>query len=170
VTRADHLVLIGMMGVGKSTVGRRLAEAWSWPFVDTDDEIERRAGRTVAELFAAVGEDGFRRLESDVLADLLAADDPHVISCGGGVVNQPDNRDALGRRATVVWLTAPEDVLVRRLGAGRERPLLGDRPGSTLAKLMDERRPFYEEAADHVVDTTDRSVAVVAARIEQAVT
>lgn len=169
MTPAEHLVLIGMMGVGKSTAGRLLAGRWSRPFFDTDEEVERRSGRSVEELFAAEGEAGFRRREADVLAELLAAERPAVLACGGGAVTGAGNRARLGRRSTVVWLTAPVDVLALRVGDGATRPLLGEDPVAALAALMDERRPLYEEVADHVVDTADRSPETVAARIERAV-
>lgn len=169
MTRADHLVLIGMMGAGKSTVGRLLAERRGQPFADTDDEIERRTGMSVAALFAERGEAGFRRIEAEVLADLLAAGRPAVLSCGGGVVTGAANREILGERATVVWLTAPVDVLARRVGDGRTRPLLGDDPEAALAALLDERRPCFEEVADHAVDTAGRTPATVADRVARAV-
>ena len=167
MTPADHVVLIGMMGVGKSTVGRLLADRWSRRFTDADDELERRAGNSVQALFAEHGEAGFRRLEADILADLLVAEPPQVISCGGGVVTEPANRALLDERSTVVWLTAPVDVLALRVGDGVTRPLLGDDPVAALRDLTDRRMPLYEAVADHVVDTADRSPRTVARRVAQ---
>jgi shikimate kinase len=169
VTPTDHVVLIGMMGVGKSTVGRVLADRWGRPFVDADDELERRAGSSVEALFAKHGEAGFRQLEADVLVDLLAAESPQVISCGGGVVTEARNRALLGERSTVVWLTAPVDVLALRVGDGVDRPLLGDDPAAALQELVDRRMPLYESVADHVVDTADRSPATVVQRVVQVI-
>ena len=167
MTPADHVVLIGMMGVGKSTVGRLLADRWSRRFVDADDELEGRTGRTVSTLFTEHGEAGFRRLETDVLVDLLSEESPLVISCGGGVVTEAVNREVLGDRATVVWLTAPVDVLALRVGDGATRPLLGEEPGAVLEQLVEQRMPLYEAVADHVVDTADRSPATVVERVLQ---
>jgi shikimate kinase len=169
VTPTDHVVLIGMMGVGKSTVGRLLADRWSRRFIDADDELERRTECSVEALFAERGEAGFRRLEAEVLADLLADEIAGVISCGGGVVTGARNRELLGDRSTVVWLTAPVDVLALRVGDGASRPLLGDDPTEALQELVDRRVPLYEAVADHVVDTADRSPATVARRVAQVV-
>lgn len=169
MTPADHVVLIGMMGVGKSTVGRLLARQWSRPFVDADEELERRTGSSVAALFDERGEARFRRLETEALVDLLGAEAPTVISCGGGVVTEDANRELLGERATVVWLTAPVDVLARRVGDGSSRPLLGPEPPEVLRELMEQRMPLYEAVADHVVDTADRSPKTVARRVAQVV-
>ena len=116
VERVRHLALIGMMGVGKSSVGRACAQTLGWPFADTDELVELAAGRSVAELFALNGEAAFRAREADALADALAAPLPTVVSCGGGAVIEPANRRLLHERATVVWLRASPEELVRRLG------------------------------------------------------
>ena len=169
VTPADHVVLVGMMGVGKSTVGRLLATAWSRPFVDADEELERRTGCTVAELFDEHGEPGFRRLETETLEAVLTDAEPAVISCGGGAVIEAVNRALLAEHATVVWLTAPADILALRVGDGRTRPLLGERPGVALEELSAERTPLYETVADHAIDTADRAPATVARLVDEVV-
>lgn len=150
--RVPPVVLVGMMGAGKSTVGRRLASRLGRPFVDADDELVRRTGRTVREWFAEEGEEGFRRAEAALLADLLSAPGPAVIAAGGGVVVRPENREALARDARVVYLRAGGPFLVSRLNRKPHRPLLDDEPEAAIARLLADRSALYEEAADLVVD------------------
>lgn len=169
MTLAEHVVLVGMMGVGKSTVGRLLAETWSCPFDDTDKLIEAECGRTVAELFADQGESGFRSVEHAVLERVLVRDEMQVVSCGGGVVTVAENRMMLAERATVVWLTASIEVLALRVGDGSTRPLLRDDPEATLRSLVEARADDYEQVADHVVDTTDRRPKAIAQAVVEAV-
>jgi shikimate kinase len=159
------LALIGMMGAGKSAVGRALAHRLGRPFVDADDALVERTGRSIGEVFEAEGEPGFRAIESTVLAELLTAEPPGVIATGGGVVIGPGNRALLRRHATVIWLRASVDELVDRVGRGRGRPLLADDPAGTLARLLDERSTWYREAADIVVDTDRSSPEDLAERI-----
>ena len=146
------VVLVGMMGSGKTTVGKRLAGALDVPFVDSDAEIERRAGRTIAELFAADGEPAFRVTEAAVVAELVAADRPAVIATGGGAVVDPATRALVRDRATVVWLRASPGMLAHRIAADGTRPLLDDDPVDALRRLVAERDPIYRAAADHIVD------------------
>lgn len=153
---AEHIALVGLMGVGKSTVGRLVAAERGCAFEDTDHAIERETGRKVAELFASVGETGFRRTETEVLDRLLGDDIDRVVSCGGGIVTVAENLDLLAQRATVVWLTASLDVLARRVGDGSTRPMLGADPKASLREIGEQRAALYEQIADHVVDTTDR--------------
>jgi shikimate kinase len=146
------IVLVGMMGAGKSAVGRRLARRLGRPLLDSDRQVEETTGRTVPEIWRADGEAAFRRLESQVLADALASTTPTVIAAAGGVVLDEGNRRLLTAHHPVVWLRAPVDVLVARVKRGDGRPLLADDPAATMARLEAERRPFYEEVADLVVD------------------
>lgn len=169
MTPVEPVALVGMMGVGKSTIGRLLAQEWQCGFDDTDEAVQRLTGRTVAEVFADEGEEAFRALEREALERLLGADDMRVLSCGGGIVTNAANRDLLTDRATVVWLTASLDVLARRVGDGRTRPLLGEDPRGTLDELMAERARVYGEIADHVVDTTDCRPWVVAQRVAEVI-
>jgi shikimate kinase len=162
------IVLVGMMGVGKSAVGRVLARRLARPFVDADVAIAERAGRPVGDIFAADGEAGFRDLEADVLDELLDRRPPVVLAAGGGVVVRPGNRRALRDRATVVWLQAPIDDLVRRVGSGRGRPLLRHDPAATLARLLHERGPWYAEVAGLAVDTAGRRPDDVADELARA--
>jgi shikimate kinase len=160
VIRADqHLVLVGMMGVGKTTVGRALADRLDRQLVDSDAVIEARTGRTVREIFADDGEPAFRALESDVLLESLAAPEPLVIAAAGGVVLSAANRAALkDGRARVVWLCADPTTLLDRVRNGVHRPLLDDDPAGTLQRMFVEREPLYRQVADAIVLVDHRSV------------
>lgn len=169
-----HLVLIGLMGAGKSTVGARCATVLERPFVDTDRLVEVNAGMTVAEIFETRGEPAFRALERSVVADVSASPEPLVIACGGGVALDPDNRRVLREHGVVVWLRADAQELGRRVGSGAGRPLLQNglggegEPGGpvgTLERLALLRAPAYEAASHVVVDTGGLSVGAVAERV-----
>jgi 5-deoxy-5-amino-3-dehydroquinate synthase len=162
-------VLIGMMGAGKTTVGRALAARRGWSFVDSDAQIEARTGRTVAQIWAAEGEPAFRRLESEVLAEALAAEDPSVVAAAGGVVLDPVNRARIRQAGPVVWLRADPATLARRVRKGDHRPLLDSGPAEVLARLAAERGDLYAELADLVVDVDGLSADEVVDRIEEAV-
>jgi shikimate kinase len=143
------------MGVGKSTIGRRLAQALELPFRDADHEIELAAGRTVSEIFAQLGEAEFRAGERRVIGRLLQ-EPAHVLATGGGAFMDPQTRALLKERAITVWLKADLDVLVRRVGRKNTRPLLvGKDPRVVLQDLMDKRYPVYAEA-DITIMTDDR--------------
>lgn len=150
------IVLIGMMGVGKSAVGRALARRLRRPFVDGDDAVVARAGRPIARIFAEDGEEAFRDLEARVLAEVLDRQPPVVLAAGGGVVVRPGNRHFLRDRASVVWLRAPVEELAERVGSGAGRPLLAGDPVGTLRRLERQRAPWYAEAAEVVLDTQRR--------------
>lgn len=168
-----HLVLVGMMGAGKSSVGKRLALRLGRPFIDTDDVIVERAGRSVPEIFESEGEPGFRAREAEAVAWALASHDPAVVAFGGGAVLTPANRALARERARVVWLQAPAWDLARRVAAsqrrsgGTARPLLaGDRtPEEVLAEIARDREEAYRECAHLEVVTTGRSPAKVVAAI-----
>ncbi len=149
------VVLVGLMGVGKTTVGRRLASRLGIPFRDADTEVERAAGITISELFARYGEAEFRRGEQGVIRRLLSGP-PIVLATGGGAFMDPLTRAAIRDAATSVWLRCPLDVLVRRVG-GRStgRCCEGARPREMLAALMERRHPVYAEA-DLIVDCGER--------------
>jgi shikimate kinase len=146
------IAFVGLMGSGKSTIGRRVANRLGRPFVDVDGEIEARTGATIAELFARDGEPAFRSLEADVVAELLARDDGAVISCGGGAVLDDGTRQRLRERAVVVWLRARASTLAHRTAPDGRRPLLTGDHRATLERLVLERDPLYAEVADHIVD------------------
>ncbi len=164
---ANHLWLIGMMGSGKSAVGSRLAARIGVRLIDTDAEVSRRTGCSIAQLWGERGEAAFRTMESAAVAK-AAADDAAVIATGGGVVLDPANVAAMRRSGTVVWLTASPEILAVRAGPDAARPLLGDDPSpSRLARLLEERSPLYAAAADHVVETESASIEDVAEQIEE---
>jgi shikimate kinase len=150
--RAGDVVLIGMMGTGKTTVGRLVADRLGRAFVDTDREVEARTGRTVAAIFAEEGEAVFRRWESLVLREVLARRGPRVVAVAGGAVGDAANRALLAGAGVTVWLRADPTVLVERVRSGTHRPLLADDPAGALRRLADERAPWYAEVADVVVD------------------
>jgi shikimate kinase len=138
------IVLVGMMGVGKSSVGRRLAARLAIPFVDADAEIEKAAGMSIADIFARHGEAYFRGGEARVIARLLESG-PQVLATGGGAFMNADTRALIERKGVSIWLHAEVDVLLRRTGKRRnERPLLQTAdPAETLRELLAEREPTY---------------------------
>ncbi|WP_309612224.1 shikimate kinase [Sphingomonas sp.] len=148
---ARPIVLVGLMGVGKSTIGRRLAARLGLAFVDSDDAIADAAGAPAGEVFARFGEASFRDGERRLVARLLDGA-VRVIATGGGAYIDPDTRRLLNERAITVWLDAPVEVLVARTARRDTRPLLntGD-PKATLARLAAERSAFYAEAHIHVI-------------------
>ena len=145
-----HVVLVGLPGSGKSTVGRRLAKEIARPFADVDEQIELRAGATIPTIFADEGEAAFRRAEAEVLADLVGRPSPLVIAAGGGVVTVEANRARLAG-SVVVWLRASAAFLSARTDP-THRPLLAGDSRAAFARLAAERAPLYEAVADVVVD------------------
>lgn len=165
-----RVLLVGMMGAGKTTVGRLLAGRLGWPYWDSDDQVEQATGHTVAELFDAGGEPGFRSLETDALRQALAAPSDEVVSVAGGAVLDPANRRLLQRSGTVVWLRADPATLAARLGDGAGRPLLEGDAAGALRRLDAVRRPLYGEVADVVVDVDRLTPDEVAERVLAEVT
>lgn len=141
------IVLVGMMGVGKSSVGRRLSVRLAIPFIDADAEIEQAAGMSIADIFAKYGEAHFRSGEARVIARLLESG-PQVLAAGGGAFINAETRALIKAKGISVWLRAELDVLVRRISKRRnERPLLQtDDPAETLRRLLAEREPIYAQA------------------------
>jgi shikimate kinase len=162
--RSDqHLVLVGMMGSGKSTVAKLLAERMRRPVLDTDALIEQRTGRTVRDIFSTDGEAAFRELEAEVLGEVLSSPRPVIVAAAGGVVLGEANRAALRRSgARVVWLCADPATLVERVKGGPHRPLLDADPAGTLQRMFVEREALYREVADAIVLVDHRSAAEVA--------
>jgi shikimate kinase len=152
--RHRTIALVGLMGVGKSSVGRRLASALSLPFRDADAEVEAAAGRSIPDIFAELGEPAFREGERRVIARLLDQP-PHVLATGGGAFVNPDTRALIKSKAVSVWLKADLDVLARRVARKDNRPLLsGKDPLEVLKAQAEARYPAYAEA-DVVVETGD---------------
>lgn len=148
------LALVGMMGAGKSTVGRRLAARLAMPFVDADTEIERAAGMSIPEIFESHGEPHFRDGEARVIARLLNGG-PVVLATGGGAVMREDTRARIAERAVSIWLKADADVILRRVRRRADRPLLQTAdPAATIGRLIAEREPIYR-LADIVVSSRD---------------
>jgi shikimate kinase len=158
-----RVVLVGPMGAGKTTVGRLVAEALGVGLLDTDEEVEHRTGRTVAELFVDEGEAYFRELESAAVTDALATHDG-VLALGGGAVMGAGTRDQLaGHR--VVFLRVGLSDAARRVGLGVSRPLLLGNVRGRIKQLLDERTPVYESVASHIVETDGVTADEVAARV-----
>jgi shikimate kinase len=146
------IALVGLMGAGKTTIGRRLAQALELPFADADDAIVTAAGRSIEDIFADRGECEFRRGERNVIARLLAGP-AHVLATGGGAFIDPRTRALMKERAISIWLKAPLDVLMKRVTRRDHRPLLKeDDPRAVMQRLMDERYPIYAEA-DLTIET-----------------
>ncbi len=166
---AERLLLVGMMGSGKTTTGRLAAERLGWRWVDTDTEVSRAEGATVADLFARHGEARFRKVEATALASVLEGDEPLVVSVGGGVVLDEGNRDTLRAAGTVVWLRARPETLIERVTGDADRPLLigatAQQRAETLRRIDAERRALYAAVADDIVDVDDLDPGQVAERL-----
>jgi shikimate kinase len=164
-----NLFLIGYRGSGKTTVAAALAERLGWPWLDADVELERRAGKTIKEIFAEEGERAFRDRESATLAD-LAKEDGRIIALGGGAVLREENRGAIAGRGKVVWLRASPETLQRRIHAdpttAARRPNLTAQGGlAEIRDLLAQRSPLYTAWADTVVEAEDQSPAEIAGAI-----
>jgi shikimate kinase len=162
------IVMVGMMGVGKSSIGRRLAARLAVPFVDADSEIEKAAGMSIADIFARHGEAYFRSGEARVIARLLESG-PQVLASGGGAVMNADTRAAIKAHGVSVWLKADVDVLLRRVAKRKsERPMLHtDDPSETLRQLLIAREPLYAQA-DLTVQSREGPHDAIVAEIMQA--
>ena len=162
MNRPGNLFLVGMMGAGKTTVGRLLARRLKLRFVDSDHEIERRCGVKVPTIFDIEGEAGFRLREAQTLAELTALEGI-VLATGGGAVLAEDNRRRLATRGTVIYLSARPEDLFERVRQDRNRPLLATAdPLERLRELYAERDPLYRALADLVIDTGRQSVQALA--------
>jgi shikimate kinase len=149
-----NFVLVGFMGCGKSTVGRRVSGLTGHRFVDTDEMIVEAEGCPIGDLFATRGEEAFREIEERIIADLVGLAGVVVGTGGGAVLRQP-NREALRRTGIVIWLDADPDILFERASRGGRRPLLQtEDPRGSFDRLLAERRPIYEETADLRIDST----------------
>lgn len=161
------IVMVGLMGVGKSAIGRRLAQRLNLPFVDADTEIEAAAGSTIEEIFAKHGEDVFRDGERRVIARLLEGP-IHVLATGGGAFMDPETRARIREKALSIWLKADLDTLVQRVSRRSNRPLLKDgEPREILARLIAIRDPIYAEA-DIVVELNEAPTAATVERVLRA--
>jgi shikimate kinase len=154
-----------MMGAGKTTVGKMVADRLGCPFMDSDAQVEAATGRTVPEILTTDGEPAFRVAESKALRAAVSGPSPVVVAVAGGAVLDPANRALLRESGTVVWLRARPSTSAARVGDGTGRPLLGDDPASSLEKLWKVRRPLYEEVADTVIDVDETNPLEVATRL-----
>lgn len=168
------IVLVGLMGAGKSTIGRRLAKRLGLPFIDTDEAIEDAAGYSAAEMFERFGEADFRDGERRLVARLIDGA-KGIIATGGGAFVDPRTRELLNARAITVWLDAPVEVLAERTARRDTRPLLRNgNPRATLERLIEQRRPSYAEAHIRIVsgggghhDVVDKIIDAVSEHLAQ---
>ncbi len=160
-----NVAVYGFMGVGKTTSGALLAEALGYEFIDMDDEIEKRTGKTISEIFSDDGETRFRELERDLVME-LSRKDGYVIGCGGGALADLVNAEALRESSTLVYLTASVEEILERTGKEFHRPLLKvDAPRKTVEELIAKRKPVYERYAEVIIDTTGKTPESVADEI-----
>jgi shikimate kinase len=152
-----HIALVGMMGCGKTTIGRILAAQVDRAVIDLDAVLVEEHGMAISEMFTNKGEQWFRDAEAELLARCLAAPDAAVVSVGGGAVLRDSSRAVLRDRAAVVWLRATVDTLVDRNGGGGGRPLLAGNPVERIRQLTAERAPIYADTAHSVVDVDELS-------------
>ena len=149
----QRIFLVGLMGAGKTTIGKQLAQALEFTFYDSDHEIEAHTGTTIPIIFELEGEIGFRDRESRTIDELTRLDNI-VLATGGGAVLREENRKALKERGTVIYLSASVEQLYNRTRRDKNRPLLQtEDPKARLQKLLAEREPLYREVADFIVDT-----------------
>lgn len=161
-----NIILVGLMGSGKTSVGKVLARLLGKDFVDSDQEIERATGVRIPVIFEIEGEAGFRAREHRMLAGLVARENI-LLATGGGAVLSAENRDLLKNRGTVVYLRAPVRALLKRTQRDRNRPLLQvPDPVAKMSELYEQRDPLYRELAHVIVDTGNQSVRVLAGQIE----
>lgn len=164
--REQHLILIGPMGAGKSTIGRQLADHYRRPLVDIDSAIEQRCGADISWIFDVEGESGFRRRETAMLEEVLASPEPLVIATGGGIVTQQANRQLLASGGLVIYLMASAGQILRRTRNDTSRPLLQvDNRAEVVERILAEREPLYSELADLSFHSGEGSAGRSAARL-----
>ena len=167
---SDNLFLVGLMGAGKTTVGKLLAKHLNKRFIDSDHEIEQRTGVKIAVIFELEGEDGFRAREEAII-DELTQHQGVVLATGGGVILREANRQALRSRGTVIYLRASADDLWRRTRNDKNRPLLQtENPRGRLQELLKQRDPLYCETAHLIADTGEQNVQKLVRHLEQELT
>jgi shikimate kinase len=160
------IALVGLSGVGKSTIASALAIRLGWPTYDIDAMLVQATGRTVAHLFAEEGEDAFREREAAMLAAALVNNELAVIATGGGIVLREANRQLLRERTAVIWLDSPDEEIIARLQASaEERPLLADDPARRIAAMRLAREPLYTALADLYMNTGQRSIEAIITEI-----
>lgn len=164
--RKAHILLIGPMGAGKTTIGSKLSDELALPFYDLDQLIEQSAGTDIAWIFDKEGESGFRARETKTLEITLSA--PYgIISTGGGIIGSSVNRQMIQKFGTVIYLQASIETQYHRTCGDKNRPMLGDSPKLKLASLFKARQPYYQQLADLIIDTDKCSVPQTIASIQQ---
>ena len=169
INQKGNIILIGPMGSGKTSTGRMLAKEMGYAFADTDEEVTKRTGVSIAYIFDVEGEEGFRKRECLALKECLN-DNKTVVSTGGGIVLSKENRDLLQDRGTVVYLQTSIRTQVKRTASTNNRPLLQNKdPEETLEKLMLTRAPLYEEIADITIMTDNKSLQEMSKEIQRTI-
>ena len=169
INQKGNIILIGPMGSGKTSTGRMLAKEMGYAFADTDEEVTKRTGVSIAYIFDVEGEEGFRKRECLALKECLNGNNT-VVSTGGGIVLSKENRDLLQVRGTVVYLQTSIRTQVKRTASTNNRPLLQNKdPEETLEKLMLTRAPLYEEIADITIMTDNKSLQEMSKEIQRAI-
>lgn len=169
INQKGNIILIGPMGSGKTSTGRMLAKEMGYAFADTDEEVTKRTGVSIAYIFDVEGEEGFRKRECLALKECLN-DNNMILSTGGGIVLSKENRDLLQDRGTVVYLQTSIRSQVKRTSSTNNRPLLQNKdPEETLEKLMLTRAPLYEEIADITIMTDNKSLQEMSKEIQRAI-
>ena len=163
VAIATHVALVGLPGVGKSSIGWRAAELLGCKFVDLDEAITDRDGRPIPQIFAEDGESAFRDFETETLQAVLDIEQPLLLATGGGIVVRPDNREMLRAGAGVLWLRASIDTLLPRVARNQNRPLFAETDAKAkLQELSQQRNPLYGEVASEVCDVDDLTIEQIA--------
>ena len=166
----NNIILIGYMGCGKTTLGRKVSFREKIALLDTDKMIEQKQGRTVSEIFDTDGEAAFRQMETDCLEEIMTYEERYVISVGGGLPMKEENRKLLKELGTVLYLRARPDTIYGRLKNDTTRPLLrGDDPEGKIWTMIGVRGPVYEEVADAVIDVDEKSYDMIIGEILNAV-
>jgi len=157
--KPDNIILIGLMGTGKTTVGRQLSRKLKMDFYDSDRVIEERTGADIPLIFEKEGEDGFRKRELAII-DELTQKKNIILATGGGAILHPENRNHMINRGTVFYLKSSLKTLIERTSKDKNRPLLhAEEPAEDILKrLLSERGPLYEETADHIIETANNSI------------
>ena len=169
INQKGNIILIGPMGSGKTSTGRMLAKEMGYAFADTDEEVTKRTGVSIAYIFDVEGEEGFRKRECLALKECLNGNNA-VVSTGGGIVLSKENRDLLQARGAVVYLQTSIRTQVKRTASTNNRPLLQNKdPEETLEKLMLTRAPLYEEIADITIMTDNKSLQEMSKEIQRAI-
>jgi shikimate kinase len=163
--RPTRVLLLGMMGSGKSSVGRALAERTGWPFIDNDALVERATGQTARELLRERGEDVMREAESAALRTGLGIPAPAIVATAAGTIMRPEDREAIDGGGLVVWLHASAEVLAGRAVGAEHRPWLDDDPVGWFTRTIEERASLYREVADLEIDTGSVNPAAAAERV-----